>query len=163
MFVVAQSFRLAALVLYSILGILQLDWGQVRAKVKPVIGVVVCTLAAVLLTMFLNGSREMRLAAPPMCLLVVIVTTIYFGRWAGILGAISASCVLAVFLYSPIGTLYVEERAARTMLNLFLIGALAVAFLVRRRPSREDGETPRVKRAAPPARIAGLFKRNNVE
>jgi hypothetical protein len=91
------------------------------------------------------------------------VTTIYFGRMAGILGAAAASIVLAVFLYSPMGSLYVEEHAARTMLNLFLMGAVAVVFLVPRRRGREVAEKPPAKRAAPPARIAALFKRDNVE
>ncbi len=134
-----------------------------RAKIKTFIGVVVCSSAALMLALFLNESRETRLAAPAMCLLVVIVTTIYFGRLAGILGAVAASCVLAVFLYSPFGSLYVEEHRARTMLNLFLIGAVAVVFLVPQRPAREGAERPGAKRMAPQERIAAFFKRNNVE
>lgn len=136
---------------------------KVRANLKLAIGVAVCSLAALVLALFLNESRETRLAAPPMCLLVVIVTTIYFGRLAGILGAAAASCVLAVFLYSPFGSLYVEEHAARTMLNLFLVGAAVVAFLVPRRLDQDGAEKPHPKRAATPPTIAGLFKRDNVE
>jgi hypothetical protein len=120
-----------------------------RANLKPVIGIAVCASAALVLSLFLDGSRETRLAAPPMCLFVVIVTTIYLGRLAGILGAAAASCVLAVFLYSPFGSLYVEEHAARTMLNLFLIGALAVALLVPPRPGRDTVAKPRSKRGSP--------------
>lgn len=133
------------------------------AKLKTGIGVALCSSAALLLALFLNEGRETRLAAPAMCLLVVIVTTIYFGRLAGILGAAAASCVLAVFLYSPIGSLYVEEHRARTMLNLFLLGAVAVAFLVPRRMGGGSAERPRAKRSSPPERIASSPERNNAE
>ena len=125
-----------------------------RGTLNTVIGVAACTFAAWMLTLFLDGSRETRLVAPAMCLLVVIVTTIYFGRLAGIIGAALASCVLAIFLYSPVGTLYVEEHAARTMLNLFLIGAVVVAFLVPRRGNGEEAERRHAKRAAPPKKMA---------
>ena len=137
--------------------------GHVGAHIKLAIGIAVCASAALVLALFLNESRETRLAAPIMCLMVVIVTTIYFGRSAGILGAAAASCVLAVFLYSPVGSLYVEEHSARTMLNLFLIAAVAVAFLVPRRSGQDNAEKTRPKRAASPARIAALFKRDNTE
>ena len=124
-------------------------------------GVAICSAAAVFLCLMLDEGRETRLAAPAMCLLVVIVTTIYLGRLAGILGAAAASCVLAIFLYSPIGTLYVEEHAARTMLNLFLVGAVAVCFLVPRRPGDHAAGKSRARRAA--SKVAPILKRKNVE
>jgi K+-sensing histidine kinase KdpD len=112
-------------------------------SVKPILGGVgICTVAALLLCFFLDEGRDLRLAAPAMCLLVVIVTSIYLGRLAGVFGAVAASCVLAVLLYSPFGTLYVEEHAARMMLNFLLIGAVGVALLVPRRPSRNGAARP---------------------
>lgn len=121
-------------------------------------GVAISSAAAVLLCLILDGGRETRLAAPAVCLLVVILTSIYLGRLAGIFGAVAASCILAIFLYSPVGTLYVEEHAARMMLNLFLIAAIGVAWLVPRRSSHE-GE----RRAAPRKRMAPALKRDQVE
>ena len=122
-------------------------------------GVALCSGAAIVFCLLLNEGRETRLAAPAMCLLVVIVTTVYLGRLAGILGAAVASCVLAVFLYSPFGTLYVKEHAARTMLNLFLIGAVAVTLLV---PRRSGGASkPRPRRVS--NEFAPIFKRKDVE
>lgn len=114
-------------------------------------GVAICSAAAVLLCLVLDGSRETRLAAPAICLLVVILTSVYLGRLAGILGAAAASCILAVFLYSPFGTLYVEEHAARMMLNLFLIGAAGVALLVPRRSARDAARRPAPHKRIPPA------------
>jgi K+-sensing histidine kinase KdpD len=124
-------------------------------------GVAICSAAAVVVCLLLNEGRETRLAAPAMCLLVVIVTTVYLGRLAGILGAAAASCVLAVFLYSPFGTLYVEEHAARTMLNLFLIGAVAVTLLVPRRSGRAAASKPRPRPVSD--RVAPILKREDVE
>jgi K+-sensing histidine kinase KdpD len=121
----------------------------VRANIKIAVGIAICSSAARVFALFLDESRETRLAAPPMCLLVVIVTTIYLGRLAGILGAVAASCVLAVYLYSPLGTLYVQEHAARTMLNLFLIAAVAVACLVPSPPERDTAEKSHARSAAP--------------
>ena len=126
-----------------------------RPSLKPVIGVAVCSSAAFLLSQLLNEGRETRLAAPAMCLLVVIVTTIYLGRLAGILGASAASCILAVFLYSPIGSLYVEEHAARIMLNLFLVGAVAVVLLVPRRPGSHAVTKDTVARRGVGEKITG--------
>lgn len=134
-----------------------------RASLKPVLGVAVCSSAALVLSLFLDGSKDTRLAAPPMCLFVVIVTTIYLGRLAGILGAAAASCVLAVFLYSPIGSLYVEEHAARTMLNLFLIGALAVALLVPPHSGRDKGPKPRSTDSSRPKTIPPILRRDNLD
>ena len=134
-----------------------------RANLKPVVGIAVCSSAALVLSVFLVGSKDTRLAAPPMCLLVVIVTTIYLGRLAGILGAAAASCVLAVFLYSPFGSLYVEEHAARTMLNLFLIGALAVALLVPPLPSRETAAKPRSTGSSRSKTLPSSLRRNDVD
>ena len=119
-----------------------------RPSLKPVIGVAICSSAALLLSQLLNEGKETRLAAPAMCLLVVIVTTIYLGRLAGILGAAAASCILAIFLYSPIGSLYVQEHAARIMLNLFLIGAVTVVLLVPRRAGGDAATKHIVRRAA---------------
>jgi len=123
-------------------------------------GVAICSAAAVVLCLLLDQSKEARLAAPAMCLLVVIVTSIYLGRLAGILGAAVASCVLAVFLYSPYGTLYIEEHAARMMLNFFLVGAVVVTFLVPRRP--DDGAAkPHPGRAS--NKFAPILRRKDVE
>ena len=124
-------------------------------------GVAICSAAAVVVCLLLNEGRETRLAAPAMCLLVVIVTTIYLGRLAGILGAAAASCVLAVFLYSPFGTLYVQEHAARTMLNLFLIGAVAVTLLVPRRSGGAPASRPRARRDS--NKLAPIIKQKDVE
>lgn len=124
-------------------------------------GVAICSAAAMFLCLILNEGRESRLAAPAVCLLVVIVTSIYLGRLAGILGAAAASCVLAIFLYSPVGSLYVEEHAARTMLNLFLIGAIAVGLLVPRHPGGDAAAKTRARRAA--SKGASILKRDNVE
>lgn len=134
-----------------------------RASLKPVVGIAVCASAAMVLSLFLDGSRDTRLAAPPMCLLVVIVTTIYLGRLAGVLGAAAASCVLAVFLYSPFRSLYVEEHAARIMLNLFLVGALAVALLVPPLHGRDKGTKSQGIRGSRPKVVPSFLKRNNVE
>lgn len=124
-------------------------------------GVAICSAAAVILCLILDEGRETRLAAPAVCLLVVIVTTIYLGRLAGILGAAAASCVLAIFLYSPVGTLYVEEHAARMMLNLFLIGAVAVTLLVPRLRGRDSAGRPRPRRVA--NKFAPILKRKDVD
>jgi K+-sensing histidine kinase KdpD len=124
-------------------------------------GVAICSAAAVILCLLLNEGRETRLAAPAMCLLVVIVTTIYLGRLAGIIGAAAASCVLAVFLYSPYGTLYVEEHAARMMLNFFLIGAIVVTFLVPRHAGGDGAANPRPRRIS--KKFAPILRRKDVD
>ena len=123
-------------------------------------GVVLCGAAAVFLCLFMDQGRESRLAAPAMCLLVVIVTAIYLGRLAGIFGAATASCILAMFMYSPFGSLYVEEHAARMMLNLLLVGAVAVTLLVPRRPVSDRAAKSRIRRISS-NKIAQFLKRDS--
>lgn len=104
------------------------------ATLKSVVGIGVCTGVATVLTVLLGEAGEVRFAAPAICLLVVIVTSVYFGRLSGFLGAHAAALTMALWLFPPIGSLWVQEHAAQAMLIVLQAGATGVVLLIPSRP-----------------------------
>jgi len=92
------------------------------------LGITICVSVAVLLSMFLNDSGQARLAAPVLCLLVLIPTSSFFGRLSGFIGSVTASLVLALLLFPPVGSLSVHKPATRTMLILSQLAALVAVI-----------------------------------
>jgi hypothetical protein len=84
---------------------------------------------AVLLSILLNDSGEIRLAAPFLCSLAAIPATVYWGRLSGIMGSLAASFTLAVLLFPPVGSLEVQDFSARAILILSQLGAIGAAMI----------------------------------
>src|SRR5271169_6795329 len=93
---------------------------------RSCLGVLICTGVAVFLSIYLNDGREIRLAAPVICLLVLICTASYCGRMSGLIGSLIASVVLALCLFPPFGSLAIQEPAARIVMTLCQLCAIAV-------------------------------------
>jgi hypothetical protein len=83
--------------------------GDVHTTHKSVLSVAICGGTALLLSFLLRDGGDVRYAAPALCLLVVIVVSVYFGRVAGIYGSVAANLTLAFALYLPLGGLYIQE------------------------------------------------------
>jgi K+-sensing histidine kinase KdpD len=95
---------------------------------KSFIGITICPSVALFLSIFLNDGGEVRLAAPVLCLLALIFAVCYCGRLSGFIGSVVAGIMLALLLFPPFGTLNVQEPAARVMLTLSQLGAIAVVI-----------------------------------
>ena len=107
------------------------------ASTKLFAGVFVCVVGAVLLSLTFNDDTSIRALALLMCLVVVLVTALFCGRWAAILGGIAASLTFAVLLFPPFGSLQIKDHAERVMLVLFQLTAAAVSFLGPRNLAKE--------------------------
>jgi hypothetical protein len=92
-------------------------------------GIALCAGLAVLLSILLNDSGEIKLAAPALCSLAAIPTTVYWGRISGIIGSLAASFTLAVLLFPPAGSLEVQDFSARAILILSQLGAIGAAMI----------------------------------
>jgi len=92
-------------------------------------GIGLCAGLAVLLSLLLNDSGEIRLAAPALCCLAAIPTSVYWGRVAGIIGSLAASFTLVVLLFPPVGSLEVQDSSARAILLLSQLGAIGAAMI----------------------------------
>lgn len=96
---------------------------------KNIAGTVVCAATAFSLTLFLRDGATIRLAAPAICIQVVIITALFWGRMSALIGAIIAGMTFALFLYPPYGHLWIHDPAERVMLTVFEIAALCVVRL----------------------------------
>ena len=114
-----------------------------HVALKSVFGIGACAGVAVLLSMFLDDSPDARLAAPAICLQVVIAATLYWGRLAGLIGSVIATLTFETLLFPPVGSFVVPDPTERTMLILFQLSAIGVVLLSPRRavdtPQRVSG------------------------
>ena len=107
---------------------------RANRALRSSLGVAFCTSTALLLSLFQRDTADFRTACLGVCLLAVAVTSLFFGRWAAIIGSASVSLTLAIWLFPPIGSVAVNNPAERQMLLLFQIGAIAAALLSQDKP-----------------------------
>ncbi|KAA6465170.1 DUF4118 domain-containing protein [Acidobacteria bacterium AB60] len=101
----------------------------VRTMLKTLAGIAVCAATAFSLTVFLRDGATIRLAAPAICIQVVIIIALFWGRTSAFIGAIIAGMTFALFLYPPYGHLWIRDPAERVSLTLFELAALCVVLL----------------------------------
>jgi K+-sensing histidine kinase KdpD len=75
-------------------------------------------------------------AIPIVFIAVVLLVALRFGTAVGILGSLAAAAVFAVFLFAPLGSLAVTDRAARSNLAWMLLAGTVISFLLA--PSMEE-------------------------
>lgn len=106
-----------------------------RITFKNIAGTAVCAGTALSLTLFLRDGATIRLAAPAICIQVVIITALFWGRTSAFIGAIIAGFTFALGLYPPYGHLWIHDPAERITLTVFEIAALCVVRLTPPDPS----------------------------
>jgi K+-sensing histidine kinase KdpD len=116
----------------------------VRVTLKNIAGTAVCAATALSLTLFLRDGTTIRLAAPVICIQVIIITALFSGRLSALIGAILAGVTFALLLYPPYGHLWIHDPAERITLTLFELAALCV---VRLSPPDHPRATPRKNRS----------------
>jgi two-component system sensor histidine kinase KdpD len=107
-----------------------------RFPLKSSLGLAACSVAASLLIIVLQDGRDVRLAAPAVCLQVVILTALFFGRWPALIGSVLASLTFALFLFPPLGSLAIDDPRERAALTLFQLFSVFVAYLSPSTPPR---------------------------
>jgi K+-sensing histidine kinase KdpD len=100
-----------------------------KANVTSLIGVVVCAWAAAMLSFFFRGFSS-RYLIPLMFLVVILLVAMRCGVLAGVLGSVIGALIFAFYLYQPIGSVAVENKAARANIAWMLLGGLAFSYLL---------------------------------
>lgn len=104
-------------------------------KYPVIIGVALSAVAA--LSVSLLFARVSRSAALPLLFAVVqVVIAARFGVRVSVLGSLSAAVIFAMVLYSPTGSLAVENPAARANLAWMVLVSIAGSYLLL--PDREQ-------------------------
>jgi K+-sensing histidine kinase KdpD len=106
------------------------DKGILDISLPSSLGVALCTITAALVSACLQDARDARLAGPVICLQAVIVTLLWCGRVAGIIGTVSACVVLAICLFPPLGSFAIHDPVDGVALTLFGVASVACAALV---------------------------------
>jgi|HubBroStandDraft_6_1064221.scaffolds.fasta_scaffold36984_3 K+-sensing histidine kinase KdpD len=105
-----------------------------RTVLNSCLGISACAGVAVLLSMFLGDSTDARLVAPSICLQVVIAATLYWGRMAGLIGAVAATVIFELLLFPPLGRFAVSDPTERAVLISFQLAAIGVVLMSPRSP-----------------------------
>ena len=108
---------------------------------RTLAGIAVCTATAGVLTAFLRDGASIRLVAPAICIQAVIVTALFWGRIAALIGAILAGVTFALWLYPPYGHLWIHDPGERVMLTLFEFAAMCVVVISPRSASAAPGNS----------------------
>jgi K+-sensing histidine kinase KdpD len=106
--------------------------GILLRSLKGSVGVGCCVLTAVLLSVYLKDAENIRFVAPVLCLQVVLLVSVKWGRAAGLIGSLLATLIFAIFLFPPVGSFAIHDPAEGTMLLLLIAGTVCVSALVSR-------------------------------
>lgn len=113
---------------------------QLRWFLLTAIGTVICAWSAALLCIIFHG-RSSGGIVPLGFLAIVILAAVRCGAAAGIMGSAVSALIFACFLYQPLGTVSVQDPAARVNLAWLVVGGLACSYLLApRRPGPQGHE-----------------------
>ena len=102
----------------------------IRSGLKGSLGVGFCLATAGLLSFFLKDSENIRFVAPIICLQVVILVSLLWGRVTGLIGALLATLTFTLFLFPPIGSFAIRDTVELFMVIVLIGGSLFVVALV---------------------------------
>jgi integral membrane sensor domain MASE1 len=100
-----------------------------RSSVVAAIGILICAWSAALMSLVFH-NRGGKIAVPITFLFVVLLVSIRCGVSAGVLGSAVATLIFAVFLYAPLGSPEVANKAARSNLAWLVLGGLSISYLL---------------------------------
>ncbi len=106
-------------------------------KVRPVVGILICAACASLFALFFNGHAG-RVIVPIIFLCVVFLVAVRYGVSAGVLGSVLATLIFATFLFAPLGSPQVDNKAARSNLAWLVLGGLAISYLLGSTPGGHE-------------------------
>jgi len=90
-----------------------------------------CAVTAALLSAYLKDGENVRFVAPVICLQVVMLVALRWGRVTGLIGSLLACLIFAAFLFPPNG-LAIQDVTERVMLLILIGGTLIVSAFVPR-------------------------------
>jgi K+-sensing histidine kinase KdpD len=91
---------------------------------------VVLLAAAAGLACFALATSSTRTLVPAAFVVVVVLVALRFGAPAGILGSLVGAAIFARWLYPPLGSLRIEDAAARDHLGWMLLAGISLSYLL---------------------------------
>ena len=92
-------------------------------------GIGICVGAAGFLCVLLSTNADSRFVAPAVTLQAVILAALYFGRLSALIGSIAANLTLILFLFPPVGSVFVRDSLETAMLVLFQLASLVIVLI----------------------------------
>jgi len=102
---------------------------RLRSYVLTALGAVICAWSAAVVCIILHGHYAGN-TVPVAFLAIVVLVAIRFGTAAGVLGSTISALIFACFLFQPMGTVSVQDPAARMNLAWLILGGLACSYLL---------------------------------
>ena len=109
---------------------------------KSLWGIVFCIGAAAVLSLVMRDP-DTRLAAPILCTFAIMATSFLCGRAATILGAAGATLTFDLFLFPPVGHIYVSDPIERLSLALLAWSAVVASLMTPPNPAEASREARR--------------------
>lgn len=101
---------------------------QLFDRLWAALALLFCALAAWAVS--LVQWRSWRLFVPFAFLILVLALGALYGRTVGILGSIVAALIFAHFMYEPLGSVWVDQRAARSSIAWMLLAGVSLSYLL---------------------------------
>ena len=79
---------------------------------------------------FVFQNRGGKIAVPLAFLVIVFLVSVRCGVSAGVFGSLVATLIFAMFLYAPLGTPQVANKAARSNLSWLILGGFTISYLL---------------------------------
>jgi K+-sensing histidine kinase KdpD len=101
---------------------------QIFDRLWAALALLICAFAAWAVS--LVQWRSWRYVVPFAFLIVVLALGAIYGRTVGILGSVIAALIFARFLYEPIGSVWIDQRAARSNIAWMLLTGVSLSYLL---------------------------------
>jgi K+-sensing histidine kinase KdpD len=135
----SSRFFAASLGIHGILSIAVMN--SALDRYPTTIGVALSAVAALIVSLFF--ARVSHSAVLPLLFAVVqVAIAARFGVKVSVVGSILAGAIFAIFLYSPTGSLYVENGAARANIAWMVLASIAVSYLLLPEKNDHAGHHP---------------------
>jgi K+-sensing histidine kinase KdpD len=102
---------------------------SLRSSLTSLTGVVISASSAVLISFFFRGQSS-KFLVTVMFLAVILIVAMRCGVLAGVLGSVIGALIFAIYLYQPLGSVAIANKAARASLAWMLLGGIAFSYLL---------------------------------
>jgi K+-sensing histidine kinase KdpD len=97
-------------------------------KLRATVAVLLVAGAAYLLAKVFVG-HDVKVFLPLWFVAVLVALAVRFGIAVGVIGSLLSAAIFATTLFSPVGSLWISDHAARQNLAWMVLGGVALSFL----------------------------------
>ena len=109
---------------------------RLQRNLTSLLGAVICGWSAALLCFFFP-AQHWKVVLPVAFLSIILLVAMSCGVLAGVLGSVFSALIFACFLYQPLGSVAIANKAARENLGWMLLGGLVISYLLGSKASGE--------------------------